>query len=143
MFIDNCIHESMLLSQTNTGYIHLIRIVTNSYMLYYSFTALLLPSVLVNIIVSLVYFYPRLRIRYPGLILEVVTGVSDAGYMTIHSISRTKPSEIVGIVGTASNSEPEGRGFVSRLVFFYFFLKLYSRHCLNLAQTFKNSCFSC
>ena len=31
----------------------------------YNPTALLLPTVLVNIIVIVVYFYPRLRIRYP------------------------------------------------------------------------------
>ena len=31
----------------------------------YSYTALLLPIVLVNIIVIVMYFYPRLRIRYP------------------------------------------------------------------------------
>ena len=80
----------------------------------------MLPSVLVNIIVIVVYFYPRLRIRYPELILVVIIGVSKAGYMTIHSISRTKPSEWVGIVDTASSSEPEGRGFASPLVFFLF-----------------------
>ena len=85
----------------------------------YSFTALLLPSVLVNIIVIVVYFYPRLRLRYPELILVVIIAVSEAGYMTIHSISRAKPSEWVGMVDTASSSEPEGHGFASRLVFFF------------------------
>ena len=45
-------------------------------------TALLLPSVLVNIIVIVVYFYPRLRIRYPEVILVVIIEVSEAGYMT-------------------------------------------------------------
>ena len=98
----------------------------------YSFTALLLSSVLVNIIVIVVYFYPHLRIRYPELILVVIFRVSEAGYMTIHSISRTKPSEWVGMVDTASRAEPEGRGFASRLVFFFLFWQSYSK---DVSQT--------
>ena len=85
----------------------------------YNFTALLLPIVLVNFIVIVVYFYPRLRIRYPELILDVIIGVSEAAFMTIHLISRAKPSEWVGILDTASGSEPEGRGFASCLVFYF------------------------
>ena len=106
----------------------------------YSFTALLLPIVLVNIVI-VVYFYPRLRIRYPELIFVVIIKVSEAGYMTIHSISRTKPSEWVGIVALS----PIGRiqiltyliwGFLGAAIFdciirscdlFYWFI----RTCLD------------
>ena len=66
--------------------------------------------------------------------------------MKIHSISRTKPSEWVGKVDTASSSQSEGRGFASRLVFFFskYFLHaiISDNDCLNIAQTFKNSCFN-
>ena len=84
------------------------------------FYSIIIAKCLVNIIVIVGYFYLRLRIRYPELILVVIIGVSEAGYMTIHSISRTKSSEWVGIFDTASSSEPEGRVFATRLVFFFF-----------------------
>ena len=79
----------------------------------YNPPALLLPTVLVNIIVVVVYFYPRLRIRYPEFILVVIIVVSEARYMTLHSTSRRKLSEWVGVVDTASSYQPEGRGFES------------------------------
>ena len=62
--------------------------------------ALLLPTVLVNIII-VVYFYPRLRIRYPEFILVVILMVSEARYKTLHSTSHRNLSERVGEVDTA------------------------------------------
>ena len=59
----------------------------------YNPPALLLPTVLVNIIVVVVYFYPRLRIRYPEFILAVIIVVSEARYTTLHSTSSRKLSE--------------------------------------------------
>ena len=82
--------------------------------------ALLLPTVLVNIIVVVVYFYPRLRIRYPEFILVVKIVVSEARYKTLHSTSHRKLSVLVGVVDTALSYEPEGRGFESRFVFYFF-----------------------
>ena len=79
--------------------------------------AFLLPTVLVNIIVVVVYFYPRLRIRYPEFILVATIVISEARYKTLHSTSHNKVSEWVGSVDTASSYEPEGRGFESHLVF--------------------------
>ena len=99
---------------------------------YYNPPALLLPTVLVNIIVVVVYFYPRIRIRYPEFILVVIIIVSEARYKTLHSTSHHKLSEWVGVVDKASSYEPEGRGFESRLVF-YFFFTLFSWHCLDVA----------
>ena len=82
--------------------------------------ALLLSTVLVNIIVVVVYFYPRLRIRYSEFILIVKIVVSEAMYKTLHSTSHSKLSEFVGIVDTALSYETEGRGFESRFVFYFF-----------------------
>ena len=92
----------------------------------YNPPALLLPTVLVNIIVVVVYFYPRLRIRYPEFILVVIIVVSEARYKILHSTSHRKLYERVGVVDTASSYEPEGRGFESRLFFFssHFFVPL-------------------
>ena len=45
--------------------------------------------------------------------------VSEARYKTIHSTSRRNLTERVGVVDTALSYEPEGRGFESRLVFFF------------------------
>ena len=86
----------------------------------YNPPALLLPTVLVNIIVVVVYFYPRLRIRYPEFILVVIIVVSEARYKTLHSTNHCKLSEWVGVVETASSYEPEGGGFESRLLFYFF-----------------------
>ena len=88
---------------------------------FYNPPALLLPTVLVNIIVVVVYFYPRIRIRYPEFILVVIIVVSKAKYKTLHSTSRTKLYKWAGIVDTASSHEPEGCGFESPKVFFLFF----------------------
>ena len=87
----------------------------------YRCTAILLQSVLVNIIVIAVYFYPRLRIRCPECISVFIIGVVDVRYMTIRLTIQPKPSEWVDTVDTASIAEPEGRGFESRIVIFYFF----------------------
>ena len=97
----------------------------------YNPPALLLPNVLVNIIVVVVYFYPRLRIRYPEFILVVIIVDSEARYKTLHSTSHSKVSEWVGVVDTASSYEPECRGFESHLFFFLhtFFVPL-SGYCL-------------
>ena len=57
-------------------------------------------------------------------------------------ISCTKPSEWVGIVDTASSSEPEGRGFASRLVFFLFLNTFYTplaEYCPNLQELIFNA----
>ena len=101
----------------------------------YNPPALLLPTVLVNIIVNVVYFYPRLRIRYPEFILVVIIMVSEARYKTLHSASHRNLSERVGEVDTALSYGPEGHGFESRLVF-YFFLHtlfvLFSGYCSNV-----------
>ena len=117
----------------------------------YNPPALLLPTVLVNIIVVVVYFYPRLRIRYPDFIFVVIIVVREARYKTLHSTSHRKLSERVGVVDTASSYEPEGRGFESRLVFFssHFFVPLSgycskvqdtSRHCIHCMQLRKAQC---
>ena len=101
----------------------------------YNPPALLLPTVLVNIIVIVVYFYPRLRIRYPELILVVIIMVSEARYKTLHSTSLRYLSERVGEVDTALSYEPEGRGIESRLVFYFFlhtFFVLFSVYCSNV-----------
>ena len=82
--------------------------------------ALLLPTVLVNIIVIVVNFYPRLRIRYPEFILLIITMVSEARYETLYSTSHRNLSVRVGVVDTGLSYEPEGRGFESRLVFYFF-----------------------
>ena len=102
----------------------------------YNPPALLLPTVLVNIIVIVVYFYPRLRIRYPEFILVVIIMVSEARYKTLHLMSHQNLFERVGEVDTALSYEPEDRGFESRLVF-YFFLHTYSCYFLDIAQMFK------
>ena len=109
----------------------------------YNPPALLLPTVLVNIIVIVVYFYPRLRIRYPEFILVVIIVVSEAMYKTLHSTSHRKLSERVGVVVTASGYEPEGRGFESRLVFFssHFFVPL-SGYCSNVQDTSRNNVYT-
>ena len=90
----------------------------------YNPPALLLPTVLVNIIVVVVYkvFLSSLTyiVRYPEFILVVITVVSEARYKTVHQTSHLKISEWVGVVDTASSYEPEGRGFESRLVFYFF-----------------------
>ena len=90
----------------------------------YNPPALLLPAVLVNIIVIVVYFYPRLRIRlYPEFILVVIIMVSE------------DLSERIGEVDTALSYEPEGRGFESRFVFYIFlhtFFVLFSGYCSNV-----------
>ena len=107
---------------------------------YYNPTVLLLPTVLVNIIVVVVYFYPRLRIRYPEFILVVITVVSEARYKTLHPTSHRKISEWVGVVDMASTYEPEGRGFESSLVF-YFFLRTFfmqlSGYCSKVEDEFE------
>ena len=46
----------------------------------YNPPALLLPTVLVNIIVVVVYSYPCFRMRYPEFILVVIIVVSEARY---------------------------------------------------------------
>ena len=101
----------------------------------YNPPALLLQTVLVNIIVIVVYFYPGLRIRYPEFILVIIIMVSEARYKTPHSTSQRNISEWVGEVDTALSYEPEGRGFKSRFVF-YFFLHalflLFSGYCSNV-----------
>ena len=89
-------------------------------MIVYNPPALLLPTVLVNIIVLVVYFYRHLRIRYPEFILVVKSVVSEARYKTLHSTSHRKVSEWVGVVDTASSYEQEGRGFESHLLFYFF-----------------------
>ena len=103
----------------------------------YNPPALLLPTVLVNIIVIVVYFYPRLRIRYPELILVVILMVSEARYKTLHSTSQRNLSERVGEVDTALSYEPEGRGFESRLVFYFFLHTFFVFFFLDIAQMFK------
>ena len=72
----------------------------------YNPPALLLPTVLVNIIVIVVYFYPC--IRYPEFILVVILMVSEARYKTLHSTSHRNLSERVGEVDTALSYQPEG-----------------------------------
>ena len=107
----------------------------NSLVTGYNPPALLLPTALVNIIVIVVYFYPRLRIRYPEFILVVILMVSGARYKTLHSTSYRNLSERVGEVDTALSYEPEGRGFESRLVSFFFlhtFFVLFSGYCSNV-----------
>ena len=102
---------------------------------HYNPPALLLPTVLVNIIVIRVYFYPRLRIRYPEFNLVVIIMVSEARYKTLHSTSYRNLSERVGEVDTALSYEPEGRGFDSRFVFYFFlhtFFVLFSGYCSNV-----------
>ena len=94
--------------------------VTDRNLKVYNPPALLLPTVLVNIIVVVVYFYPRIRIRYPEFILVVIIVVSKARYNTLHSTNRTKLYKWVGIVDTASSHEPEGCGFESPKIFFFF-----------------------
>ena len=92
----------------------------------YNSPALLLPTVLVKSIVLVVYFYSRLRIRYPEFILVVIIVVSEARYTTLYSTSHRKLTEWVGVVDTASSYELEGRGFESRMVFYFFFFTLVS-----------------
>ena len=103
----------------------------------YNPPALLLPTVLVNIIV-VVYFYPRLRIRHPEFILEVIIVVSEARYRTLHSTSHCKLSEWVGVMDTASSYKSEGRGFKSRLFFFLhsFFVPL-SGYCSKVQDNLE------
>ena len=101
----------------------------------YNPPALLLPTVLVNIIVVIVFFRPRLRIRYPEFILVIIV-ISKARYKTLHSTSHRKLSERVGIVDQASSYEPKGRGF-NPAWYFIFFFTLLSCHCLDIAQKFK------
>ena len=84
----------------------------------YNPPALLLPTVLVNIIIVVVYFYPRLRIRRPVFILVVIIVVSEARYKTLHSTSHRKLTEWFGLMDTAPSYESESRGFKSRLFFF-------------------------
>ena len=86
----------------------------------------------VNIIVIVVYFYPRLRIRYP----EFIIMVSEARYKTLHSTSHRNLSERVSEVDTALSYEPEGRGFESRL-FCFFSSHHFSCYFLDIAQMFK------
>ena len=107
----------------------------------YNPPALLLPTVVVNIIVVVVYFYLRSRIRYPEFILVVIFVVSEARYKTLHSTSHCKLSEWVGVhvVDTASSYEPEGRGFESRIVFYFVFFTLFSCHFLDIAQKSKTT----
>ena len=105
----------------------------------YNPPALLLPTVLVNIIIVVVYFYRRLRIRYPEFILEVKIVVSEARYKTLHSTSYRNLSEWVGVVDTASSYEQEGRGIESRLIFYFFSSHFFSSHCLGIAQKFKTT----
>ena len=105
----------------------------------YNPPALLLPTILVNIIVVVVYFYPCLRIRYPEFILVVIIVVSEARYKKLHSTSHQKISEWVGVVDTASSYEPKGRGFESRLVFFFlhtFFVPL-SGYCSKVQDNLE------
>ena len=72
---------------------------------------------MVNIIVVVVYFYHRLRIRYPKFILVVKIVVSEARYKTLHSKSHLKLSEWVVVVDTASSYEQEGPEFEFRLLY--------------------------
>ena len=85
----------------------------------YNPPTLSLPTVLVNIIIVVVYFYPRLRIRHPEIILVVIIVVSEARYKTLHSTNHRKLSQWVGVMDTASSYQSESRGFKSRLVFFF------------------------
>ena len=101
----------------------------------YNPPALLLPTVLVNIIVIGVYFYPRLRIRYPEFILVVIIMVCEARYKTIHSTSHRNLSERVGEVDTGLSYELESLGFESRFVFYFFlhtFFVPFSGYCSNV-----------
>ena len=100
--------------------------------------ALLLPTVLVNIIIVVVYFYPRLQIRNPEFILVVIIVVSEARYKTLHSTSHCKLSEWVGEMDKASSHESEGRGFKSRLFFFLhtFFVPL-SGYCSKVQDNLE------
>ena len=110
----------------------------------YNPPALLLPTVLVNIIVVVVYFYPRLRIRYPVFIFVVIIVVSEGRYKSLHSTSHRKLSEMVGVVDTASSNEPEGRGFESRLFCFFsshFFVPL-SGYCAKVQDTSRHNVYT-
>ena len=69
-----------------------------------------------------VYFYPRLRIRHPEFIVVDIIVVSEARYKTLHSTSHRKLNEWVGVMDTEPSYESEGRGFKSRLGFFFFTL---------------------
>ena len=111
----------------------------------YNPPALLLPTVLVNIIVIVVYFYPRLRIRYPELILVVILMVSEARYKTLHSTSHGNLSERIGEVDTALSYEPEGGGFESGFVFYFFlhtFLVSLSGYCSNVQGNLENKVYT-
>ena len=61
--------------------------------------------------------------------------VTEARYKTFHTTSYSNLFERVGVVDTALSYEPEGRGFESRLLF-YFFLHTFfvplSGYCSNV-----------
>ena len=86
------------------------------------------------------YFYRRLRIRYPEFILVVKIVVSEARFKTLHSTNHRKLSEWVGVVDTASSYEQEGREFESRLLFYFFlhtfFVRL-SGYCSKVQDNLK------
>ena len=66
--------------------------------------------------------------------------VSEARYKTLHSTSHRNLSKWVGEVDSALSYEPEGRGFESHFVF-YFFLHtsfvLFSGYCSNVQSNFE------
>ena len=96
----------------------------------YNPPALLLPTVLVNIIVTVVYFILAYVYEF---ILVVIIMVSEARYKTLHSTRHRNLFERVGEVDTALSYEPEGRGFESRFVFFFHtFFVLFSGYCSNV-----------
>ena len=79
-------------------------------------------------------------IRYPEFILVVKIVVSEERYKTLHSTSHRKLSELVGVVDTASSYEQEGRGFESRLLFYFFlhtFFVQLSGYCPNVQDNIK------
>ena len=61
--------------------------------------------------------------------------VSEESYKTLHSTIHRNISERVGEVDKAFSYEPEGRGFESRCVFYFFlhtFFVLFSGYCSNV-----------
>ena len=63
--------------------------------------------------------------------------VTEARYKTLHSTSYSNLFERVGVVDTALGYEPEGRGFESRLLFYFFLHTFFLYHCLDIAQMFE------
>ena len=78
-----------------------------------------------------------IRIRYPEFILVVIIVVSEAMCMTLHSTSRCKLSEWVGVVDTASSYEPEGRGSNPAWYFFHTFFVPLSGYCSKVQDNLE------